>query len=139
MDLWLEFLIHIITIESGALLNLSKQAKHLLPLRLAFSGALCSRGWLESECLSLNLGVCLFGLTPAEDGGDGILGLDAVHLHVVATLGDVVLMGGAVLAGAQGFLLLVHDDDTRPCVEEVNRLSPEITDGRKEVFERGIC
>jgi hypothetical protein len=91
-------------------------------------------GHLAAHCDSLEF---LFGLglVLAEDYGDGVLGLDAMHLHEVAALGDVVDVAGAMVAGLDGLVLFVLDNDIPPGIEEVNGVGPECGDGGDEVLE----
>lgn len=110
------------------------------PLLLGFLGRVLFnrlRGQLAAHGGGLKLLLGL-GRVLAEDGGDGVLGLDVVHLHEVAAFGHVVDVAGAVVLSLGGLVLFVLDDDVLPGVEEVDGLVPEVGDGRHEVLEGGV-
>lgn len=100
----------------------SEDAPELPPLRWLGVLGLGDRG---TQGLRLDLLVRLLLLALAEDHRDGVLGLDAVHLHVVPALGDVVLVLHAVLERTDGLVPLMHDNDVLPAEEELDRVAPE--------------
>lgn len=113
----------------------SEDSEYLLPWSLLLPSR---RRWrLKSQGQRLKLFIRLL-LALAKDHGDGILGLDAVHLHIVLALHDVVLVLGAVLEGAEAPFLLVHDHDILPLQEEGEGLAPEIGEGGQVVLEGGV-
>lgn len=90
----------------------------------------------ESNVVSLLLDGSLLAFT--KDGGDGILCLDAVCLHKVTTLGDVIEVAGPVLVGLEGLVLFVHGDDVLPGRGELDGVRPHVGDGGDEVLEGGV-
>jgi hypothetical protein len=95
--------------------------------------------------LSLNLGnrLCFHSslllrlgllLALAKHDSDRVLGLDSMHLHKKAALGDIVEVVGAVLLGFHGLVLFVERNYVLPGDEKVDGLRPEIRDGRYELL-----
>lgn len=95
-------------------------------------------GDFVAQRLGFDLGVALAVVALPEDDVDGVRRLDPVHLHVVATLGGVVLHLDVLLVDAQGLVPLVHGDDGDPRVYVLQGLAPEVGDGRDQVLEGGV-
>lgn len=112
-------------------------SKDAQPLLLLLSGGFSSLGLgrqLASHGGGLELLLRLL-LVLSKHHLHGVLGLDAVHLHKVPALRDVVEVSGPVLGGLEGLVLLVHEDDVFPLGEEVSRLVPQVRYRRHEVLE----
>lgn len=121
--------------ESGVCTEIRalENAKPLLSRRGGFLAFRLRRQLLAHRC-GLQFFLGLF-LALSKHNGDRVLGLDAVHFHVVLALRHIVKMTGSVLIGFDGLVFLVQQNDVFPSGYEVRRVLPQVGDGRDEIFE----
>lgn len=115
------------------------QSKNAQPLLLLLSWGFSLGLWRQftSHGRSLEFRLRL-GLVLAKNHGNGIHGLDAMHLHKVPPLGNVVDVSVPVLGSLESLVLLVHEDDVLPLGEEVSGLLPQVRYRRHEILEGGV-
>lgn len=75
------------------------------------------------------------GLVLSENHCHRIHGFDAVHLHKVPPLGNVVDVLVPVFDSLESLVLLVHEDDVLPLGEEVSGLLPQVRNRGHEILE----
>lgn len=124
------------SVNAHRMILMDDQSKKAQPLLLLLSWGFSLGLWRQftphGSSLEFPLRLCL---VLAENHGHGIDGLDAVHLHKVPPLSNVVNVSVPVLGSLASLVLFMHEDDVLPLGEEVGGLLPQVRYRGHEILE----